>query len=57
MTRKARIAQIKMMRLKLVQDIESVRKAMDRLEDAERKAAVKEKERESRAKEVKNEKK
>lgn len=53
MTRKARIAQMKMMRIKIMQDIESAREALKALEDAERKAVAKQKERESRAKEAK----
>ena len=38
MTKKARVAQIKMLRLKLLQDIESARRILDKLEDSERKA-------------------
>ena len=38
MTKKARVAQMKLMRLKLLQDIESARRILDKLEDSERKA-------------------
>ena len=49
MTKKARVAQMKLMRLKLLQDIESARKILDKLEDSERKA------RESKRKNTQNE--
>ena len=37
MTKKARVAQIKMLRLKLLQDIEFARKILDKIDDSERK--------------------
>ena len=52
MTRKARIAQMKLMRLKLLKDIESARGILEKLEDSERKA--KDKNAKISTKEVKN---
>ena len=52
MTRKARIAQMKLMRLKLLKDIESARGILEKLDDSERKA--KEQKAKISTKEVKN---
>lgn len=52
MTRKARITQMKLMRLKLLRDIESARGILEKLEDSERKA--KEQKAQISTKEVKN---
>lgn len=54
MTRKARITQMKLMRLKLLNDIESARGILEKLEDSERKA--KDKNAKISTKEVKNNK-